>query len=303
MKLRDTVPFIGMPLMLLTVQIGALLLSPSMKEAGYAAFEDPSSVTNPLIFIAILLIFTAFLLILIKKGGKKIIAAIIGISIFLTFVYIFGAVAGHITDNTTVWTAITLIASTGATGLLYYYPEWYVIDILGILISAGAASIFGISLEIMPVIILLILLAVYDAISVYKTKHMLTLAEGIIEMKTPILVVIPKSWNYSYIKEGVSIKNDKKDRGAFIMGLGDLIMPTILVVSSNMFLKAPEFVCNITIPTAGAIIGSFTGLFVLLYYVNKGNPQAGLPTLNGGAIIGFLIACAVTGSLGWIPGI
>jgi len=68
MKLRDTLPFIGMPLMLLTVQIGALLLSPSMKEAGYAAFEDPSSVTNPLIFIAILLIFTAFLLILIKKG-------------------------------------------------------------------------------------------------------------------------------------------------------------------------------------------------------------------------------------------
>ena len=56
---------------------------------------------------------------------------------------------------------------------------------LGILIGAGVASIFGVSLDILPVIILLILLAVYDAISVYKTKHMITLAEGVIGSENP----------------------------------------------------------------------------------------------------------------------
>ncbi len=107
---------------------------------------------------------------------------------------------------------------------MYAYPEWYVIDILGILISGGAAAIFGISLTILPVIILLALLAVYDAVSVYRTKHMVDLAESVINMKTPpILVVVPKSLDYSYIKEGVEIKEKKEDRGgAYIMGMGGI---------------------------------------------------------------------------------
>ena len=105
--------------------------------------------------------------------------------------------------------------------------------------SAGITSIFGISLEIFPVLVLLVLLALYDAISVYKTKHMITLAEGVIEMKTPILVVIPKRKGYSYVKEGLSI--GESDRGAFVMGMGDLIMPSILVVSAYAFMRAPLF--------------------------------------------------------------
>jgi len=100
-------------------------------------------------------------------------------------------------------TGIVLLLSILSTVLLYKYPEWYVIDALGILIGAGVAAIFGASLEVLPVIILLILLAVYDAISVYKTKHMITLAEGVMDMKTPILFVIPKRKDYSFIKEGI----------------------------------------------------------------------------------------------------
>ena len=46
---------------------------------------------NPFIFLAILLGFTAFLLVLIKYGRKNLIAWVIGISIFLTFGYIFAA--------------------------------------------------------------------------------------------------------------------------------------------------------------------------------------------------------------------
>ena len=189
-----------------------------------------------------------------------------------------------------------LILSGLAIALLYLYPEWYVIDTLGILIAAGAASIFGISLGIIPVIILLVLLAIYDAISVYKTRHMITLAEGVMEMKTPILFVIPKKVSYSYIRDGIG-KISEGERGAFVMGMGDLIMPAILVVSANMFLK-PGGLPFINIPALGAIIGSLAGLIVLLWFVNKGKPQAGLPPLNGGAIIGFLIGCAISGSLG-----
>ncbi len=303
MEIRDILPLLGMPVMLIAVQIGGLLLSPSMQEAGYAAFEDPSSVANPLYIIVLLLAFTFVLLMLIRRHSKRVIGAIIAFSIFLTFVYVFSAVSLRIFGSGTAGGAIAFLFAVGATALLYRYPEWYVVDILGVLISAGIVSIFGISLEVLPVIVLLLILAVYDAISVYKTKHMLTLADSVMELKTPILVIIPKSLDYSYIRDGLSIQEESEERGAFMMGLGDLIMPSILVVSAQVFLNAPRLLGLISIPSLGAMLGTLAGLTVLIHFVQSGRPQAGLPTLNGGAICGFLIGCALTGAWGWLPGI
>ncbi|MBP2133919.1 presenilin-like A22 family membrane protease [Methanomicrobium sp. W14] len=303
MKRDEILPFIAMGIMLVIVQAIALLLSPVMSDAGYTAFEDPNAIENTVYFFAILLIFTAVMLLLIKHKGKKILSWIIGASIFLVFIYIFAAVFGIFLENTIIAAVLTAAFSAVATYLLYKYPEWYVIDILGILICAGSASIFGISLEVFPVIVLLVLLALYDAISVYKTKHMLTLANGVISTKAPILVVIPKTRKYSYIKEGIGIDKDKSERGAFMMGMGDLIMPSILVVSSYIWLEAPKVFLGISIPTLTAVLGSLAGLGLLLYYVAKGNAQAGLPALNGGVILGFLFGCAISGSWDWILGI
>jgi presenilin-like A22 family membrane protease len=295
MQVRDWLPLLGMPLMLLFVQIIAILLSIPMQEAGLAAFEDPESVANPLIFIGMLLAFTLILLFLIKRGGKRIIALFIAFSIFLTFAYIFSSLSLWFFGLSDVAACSALLIAAGATALLYFYPEWYIIDVLGVLISAGVASIFGISLAILPVLVLLVLLAVYDAISVYKTKHMITLAEGVLEMKTPILVVVPKKRDYSFRSEGLDIGRDKEERGAFVMGMGDLIMPSILVISSYVFVPAPPVVWVLSYPTLGAIAGSLVGLSALLYLVNTGKPQAGLPPLNGGAIIGFLLGCLLAG--------
>ena len=322
METKNLIPFLAMPFLLLAVEIGALMLSLPVQASGIVAFEDPESMTNPVIFIGILLVFTAFLLILIRYAFKRVIAAIIGMSIFLTFVYIFMAVVYaamdltavttqgwweavvpsvvvySMTADTLVATGIVIILSVLATVLLYKYPEWYVIDGLGILIGAGVAAIFGASLDVWPVIILLVLLAVYDAISVYKTKHMITLAEGIIDLKTPILFVVPKRRNYSFIKEGIGKLSDGGERAAFIIGMGDMIMPSILVVSANVFLKGWRLADMINLPALGAIIGSMVGLVVLLHFVMSGKPQAGLPPLNGGTILGFLAGWALMGWMG-----
>ncbi|OPX72160.1 MAG: hypothetical protein A4E38_00707 [Methanoregulaceae archaeon PtaB.Bin108] len=286
MKSSSILPLLAMPFMLVLVEIGAILLSLPMQDAGLAAFEDPSSVANPFIFIAILLVFTAFLLILIRFKLKRFIGIIIAVSIFFTFLYIFGSLSYALFSNQYLVLAGSVIPAVVATLLLYLYPEWYVIDTLGLLIAAGAASIFGISLEIVPVIILLVILAVYDAISVYKTKHMITLAEGVVETKSPILFIVPKRRGYSYRKEGVGPIGEG-ERSAFIMGMGDLIMPAVLVVSANVFIQGMR-IGPVTIPAIGAMIGSVAGLSLLLVYVNRGKPQAGLPPINGGAILGFL---------------
>lgn len=286
------IPLLAMPAMLLLVETGAVLLSLPMQAAGVAAFEDPESVANPLIFIVILLIFTAFLLLLIRWRFQKFIGVIIGVSIFFTFLYIFGSVTFLFTEDPLLGLAGSFIPALLATLALHFYPEWYVIDILGLLIAAGAASIFGISLEVLPVVILLILLAVYDAISVYKTKHMITLAEGVVELKSPILFVVPKKRGYSYRTEGIGSIGGG-ERGAYLIGMGDMIMPSILVVSANVFLQGAK-IGIFTVPALGAMAGSVAGLVILLSFVVKGKPQAGLPPLNGGAILGLLAGYVLT---------
>jgi presenilin-like A22 family membrane protease len=291
MEFNRIIPFLAMPLLLITVEIGALALSLPVQAAGISAFEDPTSVANPFIFILILLIFTGVLLLLIRFGLKKIIAIVIAVSIFFTFVYIFSAIVYTAVGITDIAVLLIFGASILTTVVLYYYPEWYVIDILGILIAAGVASIFGVSLDILPVVILLIILAVYDAISVYKTKHMITLAEGVIDLKTPILFVVPKKRDYSFIREGIGKLGEGKERSAFIMGMGDVIMPSILVVSANVFIGGYRVLGFINLPALGAVAGSLAGLLVLLNFVSSGRPQAGLPPLNGGTLIGF--------ALGW----
>lgn len=298
MDRQTVIPLLGMLLMLLVVEGVALLLSAPLYEAGYAAFENPESIANPFIFIGILLAFTLVLLILIRLGVKKIISLIIIVSIFFTFLYTFEALTLIYLGGSDLFAILAFGGAALATGLLYFYPEWYVIDTLGIFIAGGVASIFGISLGILPVIILLILLAVYDAISVYRTKHMITLAEGVVDLRTPILFVIPKRTSYSYRKEGISLESG--ERGAFIIGMGDLIMPSIIVVSANVFLTT-ETIAGITIPALGAMIGSIAGLGSLLFFVARGKPQAGLPPINTGSIIGFLAGCALAGAWGWLP--
>lgn len=253
-KWANVLALAAMPVMLLLVEIGGVILAAPMIKSGYAVFEDPTSLENPVWFIGMLLGFTVILLILLKYRLKRVMQFVIWASLFLSFIYVFTGLLSLVGVDISIIATGGLILALAATLLLVRYPEWYVVDILGVLLSAGVASIFGISLEPIPVILLLVLLAVYDAISVYRTKHMLTLAEGIIENRMPIMVVVPKRGGYSFIKEGIggtitgSEKSDqssvaspegqdqKQDRSAYLMGLGDLIMPAILVVSAAVFL-------------------------------------------------------------------
>lgn len=280
-------------------QVLAVLFARPFLEAELQAFEDPQDTSNSVWYILLLLAFTGLILYIAKKGKKWLIQAII-----LTAV---GSTVAYVVAPMLMSFGVGVLASWGvggAVGLasvvaLLKRPEWYVIDVVGILVAAGAASLFGISLGLVPVVVLLVGLAVYDALAVYKTKHMLSLADSVIELRLPVLLVVPKHRGYSFLREAARFKEagpeNKDEREAFFMGLGDLVMPTILVVSSLVF---PPPGSDGVLEAVGAAVGTLVGYAVLMGYVMKGNPQAGLPLLNGGAIAGFLAGVyAATGGL------
>jgi presenilin-like A22 family membrane protease len=182
---------------------------------------------------------------------------------------------------------LSIILASCLVLVLVKYPEWYVIDLCGIIIGAGAVALFGISLSILLVLILLIGLAIYDAISVYKTKHMIDLADTVMDLKLPVLLVVPKIRHYSLLKETKRLKEKLKDgeeREAFFMGLGDVVMPGILV--ATVYTTVPN-----GLPVALSVLaGTLVGFAALMTFVIKGKPQAGLPLLCSGAILGYLIS-------------
>lgn len=289
-SIKDYLPIFIMAGLILVVQILALFLSEPMEVSGMQTFEDPTQVTNSIYYIVMILGFTLFVLIAIKKNIKWIISLVIYFAIISTLYYVFYAFFTLIPALGGFETIASLLLSAGMTALLYKYPEWYIIDIVGVCIAGGVAALIGISLTVLPTIVLLLLLAVYDAISVYKTKHMVAMAEGIMDLKLPILFVIPKHLDYSFLKENF---REGEEREAFFMGLGDAVMPTLLVVSASVFMQNSG---EISYPVVGAIIGTLAGYLVLAYLVMKGKPQAGLPFLNSGVILGFFAGVLLSGT-------
>jgi presenilin-like A22 family membrane protease len=294
--LADLLPFIAMGIFLVLVQVISIMLAQPMIDNDFQFTEDPGNIWNSVYYIGLILLFTLFILYAMKKQIKWVIHGFILFAVASTLYYVFFAIFANFTDDVTnSW--LTLVISLMLTVLMYKFPEWYVIDTIGILIGAGVVAIFGISFAILPTIVLLILLAVYDAISVYQTKHMLTLAEGVMDMKVPILFVIPRHLDFSFRKYKYDAEGERE---AFFMGLGDAIMPTILVVSANVFyLQAAyidlPFIGVLNSPALGAALGTIMGFSALMVLVAKGKPQAGLPFLNTGAILGYVIGCIAAG--------
>jgi presenilin-like A22 family membrane protease len=190
------------------------------------------------------------------------------------------------------------MASSGLYLALLMEPQWYVVDLAGFAAGGALIAILGISFAILPALLLLSILMVYDAIAVYRTKHMVSLADAVTDMKLPILMVMPDSASYDYPSAGPLREQRQRpveERGALFMGLGDIVIPGTLVVSAFVWLpSAPHPLgigANLLVALA-VLAGSLVGYAVLMRLVAGGNPQAGLPFLNGGAIVGYL-ACYV----------
>ena len=186
--------------------------------------------------------------------------------------------------------------------LLYFHSEWYVVNTVGILVGAGVIVMLGVAFVPGLIMIFMILAAVYDAWAVYRSKHMLELADTMIGLNLPILLVAPQDKGYSFKDEKTKmvdkteitpvplahktmIPAKKKSKEALFMGLGDIIFPGMLVLSAVQWLDTDDSFGIAMFTLAGSLLG----YLALMSYVARGKAQAGLPLLNGGAILGYLV--------------
>ncbi|MGQ0537166.1 MAG: presenilin family intramembrane aspartyl protease PSH, partial [Methanobacteriota archaeon] len=181
---------------LFTLSIGlAVAIWPTYSAQNYRAFEDPEDVRNPLYYLVIVVAFTAFLLLLAKYRWQRVIQIIILGAVFATIFYVLYPLLS-LALVPPLPAVLGLAVAIVLAALLYFYPEWYIIDAVGVLVSSGAAAIFGISFGLLPALVLLVAFAAYDFIAVYRTKHMIDLADSVLTLRLPIMLVVPKTRRY-----------------------------------------------------------------------------------------------------------
>ena len=205
-------------------------------------------------------------------------------------------------------TIIGLLVSLLLMILLYVHSEWYVVNTVGILVGSGVIVMLGVSFVPTLIMVFMIAAAVYDAWAVYKSKHMLDLADTMMNLNLPILLVAPQDSDYSMRTERTTVHDAPeqaardsveqaprervvaKSSDAMLMGLGDVIFPGMLVLSTLQYVGGD----NGLIMAMTTLVGSLIGYSVLMYFVGRGQAQAGLPLLNGGAILGYIVGGLLT---------
>jgi presenilin-like A22 family membrane protease len=303
---------LGLVGLYLGAQFLALLLAVPFRSEGLQTTSNPTSPTAALYLIVVIVAAPVAILLLARLRGalnalRWVILVGIAGSLMITLPAAFAAIypnwfyvpssAAGIPFVAPIFPAALLgiIIAVLLFEALLLEPQWYVVDLAGLFAGGALIALFGISFAILPVFILLIILAVYDAIAVYGTKHMVSLAEVVTDLKLPILMVVPSDAGYDYTQnKGFVAERSRpvEEREAMFMGLGDVVFPGILVVSAYIWLAPIPVLlgvgANIWI-ALGSLLGSLAGYALLMRFVRSGNPQAGLPFLNGGALAGFIL--------------
>ena len=214
---------------------------------------------------------------------------------------------------------LTLLFSVGAIWLLHIFPEWYVVNGVGIMVGAGVVTLIGVSFVPVLIIGFMIVAAIYDHWAVNGSKHMLELADTMIGLKLPVLLVAPKSANYSFIDEEDSVMSEPsnesggmdwddpvphlesakvKKGGSGCSFHGSRVMlffPECWLYHRSLFLASDRFRKLLSSEALFGVMYSGPincgpwyiirwtyGILSSYDTVAMGKPQAGLPLLNGG---------------------
>jgi len=320
---------VGMGMMFTTSILMGVFMQPYWNFEEMRAFgEEGTTEAGNIVFeLGMIFLFTVLVIWLARKGLEMLIKGIVffalGYSLLMAVLPIFSILVWALGIETGAEAG--LVACLGITvGMMYTlhkFPEWYVVNTVGVLVGSGVIVMLGIAFVPVLIILFMILAAIYDHWAVNGSKHMLELADTMIELKLPVLLVAPKSTSYTFLEQEADVmgstetrmevtnegpettRGKPKGRDALFMGLGDVIFPGMLVISSITFLPdvGPvvfDFWGGTTQPVHlgpmlvgfGTLLGGLLGYAALMTQVARGRPQAGLPLLNGGSILGYLVS-------------
>jgi len=144
---------------------------------------------------------------------------------------------------------------------------------------AGMGSIIGSQITPQSVAVLFLVFALYDFIAVYKTKHMVKMADAMIENKAIVGFVIPQKTS------DISINLKKTEiKGKFmILGGGDIVFPLMFAVS-----VLQEGILHFFIIAGFGLLG-LLAVFLIFITRKTRTPMPALPPIALLSVIGYFL--------------
>ncbi len=247
---------------------------------------QPASFFDILIYI---LIGTLVILAILKFSKK-------GSGVFLQILFVLAVFSGlDILFSTFIVEPGATILAAGLITFRFLRPTVLLHNLIVIGGLAGIGGIMGLTLLPRDAIILLIILAIYDVIAVYKTKHMVKMAEEMIKKRVILGIIVPEK--ISGLKSSmVDVEQDKipvrrilkpgKKVQFMILGGGDLVMPLLLIVS-----VASQSILKSIIILIFALFGLLA--MHLIFIKLKSKPMPALPPLALFSILGYLVSLLI----------
>ncbi|QLG62975.1 presenilin family intramembrane aspartyl protease PSH [Halorarum salinum] len=278
---------LGTGALFLSVQLLALAVAPRLV-AGGVSYGDGDDALVPLVLglaVGTLLSLAAVRYRRSERLVRAVMLLSVGVALWVAAAAFLGAVPG------------ALAAAVGVA-VAWRVQRWEVRNLVAVVAVAGAAGLFGASLSPPYALVALVLAAAYDAYAVYVSGHMATMVDASARMGLPSAFVVPTG---DGVPDGAVGTGGNGTTVATLLGAGDALFPAILTASAAVeqaagpgFGHAPSPVLGLPPSALGALLGSFTGFVALQVLVQRrGGMHAGLPFVNGGAVLGYLLAASI----------
>ncbi len=313
-------------LMFLIVQFTALFFATYIYSGAsllqQSAQQYSQSVNSAFTYIIIIALF-AFVVIMIIRYNKsdKIFIALEAIAVIGSSFFLFLILVGILTNSlaqvlySTTITYQYIVAIILAIALLVAKNKWPRLrNTVSIIASVGIGLVIGISLDFIVVMIFMALLAIYDFIAVFITKHMVTMGTAMARMNLAFLVGTSEA---GAIPATQMSRDERKQAAMFrpafqehkgvlkdldkqkmvpvitprLLGNGDLATPAMVAVAA--FKVMGGFGLSIAI-----VIGASCGLMLTFYILNRyRKPLPAIPPLLLGVVFGIIVYSLATGIL------
>lgn len=239
--------------------------------------ENPEDIGNSIALFAYILVFTAILLVVVaylKRYIYLIFKALETLAVFATSLIVFAALGSFLPlPQALVWAMdlVVLVAALAVVILrIIYAKHIWLRNVSSVIAVAGAGALIGVSLGVLPVLVFLVLLAVYDFIAVFKTKHMVTLAKSLTKKNLSFTYAMPTP------------------KHTFELGTGDMVIPLAFAVSV-LSAYAPLYAFPMNLVPSVAILGAaLAGQLATIEYSSRHVGKA-LPALPP-QVIAMLVA-------------
>ncbi len=181
-----------------------------------------------------------------------------------------------------IWFApiIATLLALWAAVLVLFFNNAIIQNLVMVITLAGVGAAFGLSLTPVTIVWILVIMSFYDIVAVYKTGHMIKLAEAMIRSHAIFGFVVPEEGRSHTEK----IANITPGQGFMILGSGDVIFPLLLSASLVRYSIKQSL-----------LVGFFSllGLFLMHLIFNNQKvrkPMAALPPIVAITIIGYLFS-------------